>query len=349
MTEGAGRREEISKLLAVLPNHFRLAIEPQMEGLVDIILDVGRHPTLRRRVKETIQEQDLASVPVVTPADIATICSSLEPFDAQGRSGIPGCLHRVSRLCHDAGAVVGLTMRLAFAGSASLRLVQDVAASGKSILVLGPPGAGKTTLLRAFAADVSRQRAVMIVEASKEIAGSGVTCHPGVGRARRLLASSRGRPRHAAMVEAVENHTPSCLVIDEIGTREEAATARTIAARGVQLIATAHGHDLDDLLRNKDLNDLVGGSGEVILANSDPRYMGFKKMVLERQREPVFDVLLEVRSPEQIVVHWHAASAVDKLLSGARPVTELREVCTASKQLYITKIRSPSLGLSEQA
>jgi len=52
--------------------------------------------------------------------------------------------------------------------------------------------------------------------------------HPAIGRARRMQVSHPDA-QHAVMIEAVENHTPEAIVIDEIGTEQESAAARTIA------------------------------------------------------------------------------------------------------------------------
>jgi hypothetical protein len=126
------------------------------------------------------------------------------------------------------------------------------------------------------------------------------------------------------MIEAVENHMPEVIVIDEIGTSAEAAAARPIAERGVQLIATAHGNTLENLLQNPTLSDLVGGIQAVTLSDEEARRRRTQKTVLERKAPPTFDVLIEIEAKDALAVHRDVAEVVDRFLRGFAPRPERR-------------------------
>jgi hypothetical protein len=126
------------------------------------------------------------------------------------------------------------------------------------------------------------------------------------------------------MIEAVENHMPEVIVIDEIGTELEAMAARTIAERGVQLVATAHGRSLDNLLVNPTLNDLLGGIQTVTLGDEEARRRGSQKSVQERKAPPTFDVLVEIQERQQLVVHTPLDEVVDLALRGQFKPPQLR-------------------------
>ncbi len=170
------------------------------------------------------------------------------------------------------------------------------------MLILGRPGVGKTTLLREAARILAESKRVVIVDTSNEIGGDGDVPHPAVGKARRMQVREP-MLQHEVMIEAVENHNPEVIVIDEIGRELEAAAARTIAERGVQLIGTAHGQTLDNLLLNPTLSDLVGGIEAVTLSDEEARRRGTQKTVLERRAPPTFDVLIEIQNRDRFAVH----------------------------------------------
>src|SRR5215472_15703485 len=282
--------DDLEALLAVLPPRIRLPIEEQArEDLLEVVLDLGRLPEARYPEGALNLGTDL-----VSPEDLAYVVGRIGAFGDDNRAGIERTLHRISALRNRRGAVVGLTCRVGRAVRGTVALIRDVVDAGRSILILGRPGVGKTTLLREAARVLADElgKRVVVVDTSNEIAGDGDVPHPGIGRARRLQVAQPAA-QHAVMIEAVENHMPEVIVIDEIGTEREAQAARTIAERGVQLVGTAHGRTLANLLVNPTLADLVGGVQAVTLGDEEARRRGTQKTVLERKSPPTFDVLVE--------------------------------------------------------
>ncbi|PMP73609.1 MAG: AAA family ATPase, partial [Chloroflexus aggregans] len=256
---------DIQLLLATLPPAIRDAIQKanDQDNLLEIVMDLGRLPEARYRGHELF-----LSDREVTAEDINYVIARIGEFGEDNRAGIPRTLHRISGIRNRRGVVIGLTCRVGRAVYGTVDIIRDLVETGQSILLLGKPGTGKTTLLRETArvlGDELRKR-VVIVDTSNEIAGDGDIPHPGIGRARRMQVP-RPSEQHNVMIEAVENHMPEVIVIDEIGTELEAAAARTIAERGVQLIGTAHGNTLDNLMINPTLSDLVGGIQAVTLGD----------------------------------------------------------------------------------
>jgi stage III sporulation protein SpoIIIAA len=314
--------DEIGTLLALLPDHVgdRLRANPDIGSLVEVVLDLGRYPEARFAEHEVV----LADIEV-TNDDLQAVTLRIGAFGDDNRAGIPRTLHRISAIRNRHGAVVGLTCRVGRSIMGTVELVRDLVEGGKSILILGRPGVGKTTILREAArvlADDLRKR-VIIVDTSNEIAGDGDIPHPGIGRARRMQVPTPSQ-QHAVMIEAVENHMPQVIVIDEIGTALEAEAARTIAERGVQLVATAHGISLDNLLMNPTLTDIVGGVQTVTLGDDEARRRGTQKTILERRAPPTFDVLIEMQDRQEVVVHSDVAVTVDGLLRGTPVLVEAR-------------------------
>ena len=260
----------IDLLLDTLPSRIRELIaqaEHPQEDLLEIVLDLGRLPEARYRVTA-----NLLGDAEVTLVDIDAVTSAISAFGEDNRAGIPRTLHRISAIRNRSGRVIGLTCRIGRAVIGTISIIRDLVESGQSVLLLGRPGVGKTTMLRETArvlADDVRKR-VVIVDTSNEIAGDGDIPHPGIGRARRMQVQ-RPSEQHAVMIEAVENHMPEVIVIDEIGTELEAQASRTIAERGVQLIGTAHGQLLENLMINPTLSDLIGGIQAVTLGDDEPR------------------------------------------------------------------------------
>jgi len=312
--------DNLDVLLAVLPQ--RVSQQVQELGhtgqLLEVILDLGRVPTARYLDGEVVLSES-----EVAAADIDAVVKRVGAFDEDNRAGIQRTLHRISAIRNRQGQVVGLTCRVGRAVYGTIEIIQDVIESGSSILLLGRPGVGKTTMLRESARVLAENRRVVVVDTSNEIGGDGDIPHPAVGRARRMQVENPVL-QHAVMIEAVENHNPETIVIDEIGREAEALAARTIAERGVQLIGTAHGNTLDNLLLNPTLADLVGGIESVTLSDEEARRRGTQKTVLERRSPPTFDVLIEILQRERLSVHDDVADSVDALLRGERLKPELR-------------------------
>ncbi len=277
----------------------------------------------------------------ISQEDLDYVISRISEFTGDNRAGIERTLHRISAIRNRQGNVIGLTCRVGRAVYGVIDIVEDIVKSGQSILLLGRPGVGKTTLLREAARILSEKRRVVVVDTSNEIGGDGDIPHPAIGRARRMQVADPAL-QHEVMIEAVENHMPQVIVIDEIGREQEAAAARTIAERGVQLVGTAHGNSLENLLINPTLSDLVGGIESVTLSDEEARRRGTQKAVLERRAPPTFDVLIELQDRQRMAVHHSVAAAVDALLRGRTPQPEIRFVDDGG-QLHIEKAPVPTI------
>src|SRR5687767_4600081 len=319
---GQQHTDDLKLLLEVMPPRVRETIDrhPRKGDLIEIVLDLGRRP----EVRFPQSGEDISSEPVGRE-DLRHVLERVGSFGKDNRAGIERTLHRISAIRNRVGDVVGLTCRVGRAVYGTVDIIRDVIEGGRSILLLGRPGVGKTTLLREAARVLSDELAkrVVVVDTSNEIAGDGDVPHPGIGRARRRQVPAP-ELQHAVMIEAVENHMPEVIVIDEIGTHAETMAARTIAERGVQLVATAHGNTLENLLQNPTLSDLVGGIHAVTLSDEEARRRGTQKTVLERKAPPTFDVLIEIQAKDRLAVHHRVADVVDRFLRGITPRPETR-------------------------
>jgi stage III sporulation protein SpoIIIAA len=313
-------REDLKTLLWILPQSIRTHLEAlgREEELLEIVMDLGRSPTARFvggdvviRAAEVIREE------------IDRVVEGIGDFDDDNRAGIARTLHRISGIRNRRGQVVGLTCRVGRAVYGTIDIIQEIVNDGHSILLLGRPGVGKTTMLREIARVLAEKKRVVIVDTSNEIGGDGDIAHPAIGKARRMQVPRPSR-QHETMIEAVENHSPEVIVIDEIGRQQEAEAARTINERGVQLIGTAHGNTLENLLLNPTLSDLVGGIESVTLSDEEARRRGTQKTVLERRAPPTFDVLIEIQERQRLLVHRDVTDSVDRMLRGEPLSLEMR-------------------------
>jgi stage III sporulation protein SpoIIIAA len=313
---------DLDKLLAALPREIVDAIQalPHREDLIEVVMDLGRRPEARYPDSEV----ELLDREIVE-ADIQAVVESIGSFGDDNRAGIERTLHRISAIRNRSGKIVGLTCRIGRAVFGTIEIIADFVETGKSLLIMGRPGIGKTTMLREAArvlADDLDKR-VVVVDTSNEIAGDGDIPHPAIGKARRMQVRTPSL-QHEVMIEAVENHMPQVIVIDEIGTELEAQAARTIAERGVQLIGTAHGNTLDNLMLNPTLSDLIGGIQSVTLGDEEARRRRSQKSVLERKAPPTFDVVIEIQDRERVLVHADVADTIDSMLRGDPVAPELR-------------------------
>ncbi len=326
--------DNLSQLLDILPPPLRAALEQDeySSGLIEIVMDLGRDAEARFADGHLLWLQE--GIPV-TAEDIEYVTSRVGMFGKDNRAGIERTLHRISAIRNRQGKVVGLTCRIGRAVYGTIDIIRDVVESGKSILMLGRPGRGKTTKLREVARVLSDEfkKRVIIVDTSNEIAGDGDIPHPAIGHARRMQVIEPDH-QHAVMIEAVENHMPEVVVIDEIGVEQEAFAARTIAERGVQLVGTAHGNSLENLLMNPTLSDLIGGIQAVTLSDEEAKKRGTQKTVLERKAPPTFEVIIEIMEVDKLAIHHDVTRTVDRMLRGGQPRPEIR-IRNASGQVEI--------------
>jgi stage III sporulation protein SpoIIIAA len=328
--------DDLGQLLAVLPESIRLALEqhPKLSTLVEVVMDLGRYPEARFP-----DGAEYLSDAVITKEDLQHCTDRVGIFSGDNRAGIERTLHRISCMRNRTGEIVGLTCRVGRAVYGTINMIRDLVETGKSILMLGRPGVGKTTALREIARVLAEDlgKRVVIIDTSNEIAGDGDIPHPAIGKARRMQVA-RPELQHQVMIEAVENHMPEVIVIDEIGTELEAIAARTIAERGVQLVGTAHGNRLENLLKNPTLSDLIGGIQAVTLGDDEARRRASQKTVLERKAPPTFEIAVEMQERHRWVVHDSVADMVDTLLRGRQPTPQVRTVNDEGKVTIVREL-----------
>jgi stage III sporulation protein SpoIIIAA len=316
--------DDLNQLLQILPESIRETLDhhPERDRLIEVVLDLGRYPEARF----PDGSKYLSETPV-SKEDLQHCVERVGIFSGDNRAGIERTLHRISALRNRSGEVIGLTCRVGRAIFGTIDMIRDLVETGRSILMLGRPGVGKTTALREIARVLANEldKRVVIIDTSNEIAGDGDIPHPAIGRARRMQVA-RPELQHQVMIEAVENHMPEVIVIDEIGTELEALAARTIAERGVQLVGTAHGNRIENLIKNPTLSDLVGGIQSVTLGDEEARRRGSQKSVLERKAPPTFDIAVEMLERQKWVVHQDVSETVDTLLRGREPNPQVRTV-----------------------
>ena len=337
--------DDLEELIETLPPKVleQLRERDDLSELLEVVLDLGRPPEARFPGKDVVLD-----LKEVTDEEIQHVVGCIGAFGGDNRAGIERTLHRISAIRNRTGKIVGLTLRVGRAVFGTIKIIEDQVLSGKSILLLGRPGVGKTTLLREVArvlADEARKR-VIIVDTSNEIAGEGDLPHPAIGHARRMQVPTPDM-QHAVMIEAVENHMPEVIVIDEMGTELEAQAARTIAERGVQLVATAHGNTLKNLVMNPTLSDLVGGIQTVTLGDDEARRRRTQKSILERKGPPTFDVVVEIQEWDRVVVHSDVDQAVDDMLRGL-PLSPESRFLDKARRLHKSRTQEPTTLRSTQ-
>ena len=328
--------DDLTQLLDVLPTFISGPLEkhPRREQLVEIVLDIGRRPEAR-----FAKGTDYLSYRTIVWQDLDYILKRLGKFSGDNRAGIEKTLHRISSIRNRKGNVIGLTCRVGRAIFGTVSIVRDLLEQKKSILLLGRPGVGKTTAIREIARVLSdgMKKRVIIIDTSNEIAGDGDLPHPSIGKARRMQVSNH-QNQHEVMIEAVENHMPEIIIIDEIGTELEAAAARTIAERGVQLVGTAHGNALENLIKNPTITDLIGGIQYVTLGDEEAKRRGLSKSILERKAPPTFEVAIEIHDPQTWVIHENIEQSVDLLLQGQSLPVQRRSLIQDYNNLIDCKI-----------
>ena len=336
--------DDLDTLLNSLPVSIARALrqKPNLSELLEIVIDLGRAPTAR-----FLHHEDVLSQEDVKQADLDYVTARVGDFGLDNRAGIERTLHRISAMRNRKGKVVGLTCRVGRAVFGTIRVIEDLVGSGKSVLLLGRPGVGKTTMLREVARVLADEigKRVVVVDTSNEIAGDGDIPHAGIGKARRMQVPTPAL-QHEVMIEAVENHMPECIIIDEIGRELETLAARTIAERGVQLVATAHGNSLENLMNNPTLADLVGGIQSVTLGDDEARRRGTQKSILERKAPPTFEVVVEIQSWDRVTVHADVAETVDAMLRGSILPPEERSIDEEGRLQVQRHAAVPVLGPS---
>jgi len=329
--------DDLDALVDVLPAPLQQALRElnHQDEFLEVVLDLGRLPEAR-----FVDREVSLSSSEVTEADIEFVASRIGRFGDDNRAGLERTLHRISAIRNREDKIVGLTCRVGRAVYGTIDIIRDIVESGNSILLLGRPGVGKTTMLREVARVLADGKRVVIVDTSNEIAGDGDIPHPAIGKARRMQVKTPTM-QHAVMIEGVENHMPEVIVIDEIGTELEAAAARTIAERGVQLVATAHGNTLDNLMMNPTLADLIGGIQSVTLGDEEARRRRTRKSILERKAPPTFDMVVEIQDWERVAVRHDVAEAVDAILEGRFMPPEIR-YRDEEGQIHVEEMTAPT-------
>ena len=321
--------QDLEKLLDNLPFFIQenLTNHRNKDKLVEIVMDLGRRPEAR-----FTNGSEYLSQKMVSWQDIDYITKRISHFSDDNRAGIERTLHRISCIRNRQALINGLTCRVGRAIFGTISIVRDLLQSGQSILILGKPGVGKTTIIREIGRVLSDEmgKRVIIVDTSNEIAGDSDIPHSGIGRARRMQVA-KTEFQHQIMIEAVENHMPEIIIIDEIGTELEALAARTIAEKGVQLVGTTHGNCLENLIKNPSLSDLIGGIQYVTLSDDEAKRRGTQKSILERKAYPAFQIVIEINEQNSWTIHENVKNSIDLILRDNYSVSQIRQFSTNDK------------------
>lgn len=336
--------EDLEKLLDNLPFFIQenLNHHANKDKLIEIVMDLGRRPEAR-----FTNGSQYLSQKIISWQDIDYITKRISQFSDENRAGIERTLHRISCIRNRQSLINGLTCRVGRAIFGTISIIRDVLESGQSILILGKPGVGKTTIIREIARVLSdeMEKRVIIVDTSNEIAGDSDIPHCGIGRARRMQVA-KTQFQHQIMIEAVENHMPEIIIIDEIGTELEALAARTIAEKGVQLVGTTHGNCLENLIKNPSLADLIGGIQYVTLSDDEAKRRGTQKSILERKAYPAFQIAIEINEQNSWTIHENIKNSIDLILRSNYSVSQIRQLLTNEKtRLKYKKLQTNSVSL----
>jgi stage III sporulation protein SpoIIIAA len=315
---------DLEKLLNNLPFfiHQHLKSHPNKEKLIEIVLDLGKRPEVRFTTGP-----EYVSQKIISWQDIEYITKRISKFNEENRGGIERTLHRISCIRNRQFLINGLTCRVGRAIFGTISIIRDLLESRKSILILGKPGVGKTTIIREIARVLSdeMEKRVVVIDTANEIAGDSDVPHRGIGRARRMQVPKTDL-QHKIMLEAIENHMPQVIVIDEIGTELEALAARTIAEKGVQLVGTTHGNCLENVIKNPSLSDLIGGIQYVTISDEEAKRRGTQKSIIERKSYPAFQLAIEVNSLFSWTIYENVEYSVDLLLRGISAINQVRNI-----------------------
>nr|YP_004376595.1 hypothetical protein FispC_p030 [Fistulifera solaris]BAK18961.1 conserved hypothetical protein [Fistulifera solaris] len=332
--------DDLEKLIDNLPVFLQehLNQHPNKEQLIEIVLDLGRRPEAR-----FVSGPEYLSQKIISWQDIDYVTKRISKFSNENRAGIERTLHRISCIRNRQFLINGLTCRVGRAVFGTISIIRDLLESGKSILILGKPGVGKTTIIREIARVLGdeMEKRVIIIDTSNEIAGDSDIPHSGIGRARRMQVA-KTELQHQVMIEAVENHMPQVIIIDEIGTELEVLAARTIAEKGVQLVGTTHGNCLENLIKNPPLADLIGGIQYVTLSDEEAKRRGTQKSILERKAYPAFEIIIEINDQTSWTIHEDVKDSVDSFLRGSFLVGQIRQL-SLNEKVIINSRRFQSL------
>jgi stage III sporulation protein SpoIIIAA len=323
--------DDLDLLLAVLPERIAQALEEseRKSNLIEIVMDLGRLPEARFSDGELVLSKH-----EITLADLQMVVEHVGDFGEDNRAGIERTLHRISAIRNRKGDVVGLTCRVGRAVFGTVAIIKDLSSRGQELLLMGRPGVGKTTLLREIARVLAdHKRVVVSTPATRSPATATFPTRPSAvpGACRYPAgAAAPGDDRGGGKPHARgHRHRRNRHRTGGRGGPHHRRARRT--ARG-----TAHGNELANLLMNPTLSDLVGGIESVTLSDEEARRRGTQKSVLERRAPPTFDVLIEIKDRQHMVIHHNVAAAVDAILRD-RPLLPEERVLNDEGQVQIQR------------